>query len=67
NERASSRVMTASSLIIRNVIIDMFYLFEGGNITSDERINSLIDGINSLGAKSAIEDFADNAVWEKML
>ncbi|MFH0275167.1 DUF262 domain-containing protein [Vibrio alginolyticus] len=67
NERASSRVMTASSLIIRNVIIDMFYLFEGGDITSDERINSLIDGINSLGAKSAIEDFADNAVWEKML
>lgn len=45
----------------------MFYLFEGGDITSDERINSLIDGINSLGAKSAIEDFADNAVWEKML
>ncbi|EGQ7839259.1 DUF262 domain-containing protein [Vibrio parahaemolyticus] len=67
NERASSRVMTASSLIIRNVVIEMFYLFEGGNIDSSERINILVDSINSMGAKSAIEDFADNSVWEKML
>lgn len=67
NERASSRVMTASSLIIRNVVIEMFYIFEDGHPYSGEWINNLIECINSMGPKTAIEDFADNVVWEKML
>ncbi|OCH48966.1 DUF262 domain-containing protein [Aliivibrio fischeri] len=67
NERASSRVMTASSLIIRNVIIQLFYASICGDYVKSNNLTSLIFDIQDHGAKSAIEEFADNAAWEKVL
>ncbi len=68
NERASSRVMTASSLIIRDVIIRLFYYsiaIKSGAV--DEKLNDLLCHIKEKGAKFAIEEYADNFVWEDFL
>lgn len=67
NERASSRVMTASSLLIRDAIIKVFYLNENDDASGFDVIFDLVDEINTIGAKAAIENYADNVEWEAIL
>lgn len=67
NERASSRVMTASSLLIRDAIIKIFYLNANTNVLGAEAIEALVDEIGAIGSKAAIENYADNVEWESIL
>lgn len=67
NERASSRVMTASSLLIRDAVIKVFYLNANENVQGFEVIADLVDDIGTLGGKAAIENYADNVEWEAIL
>lgn len=66
NERASSRVMITSSLLIRDWCISLFYILEGGNPISLDRkrlsesefiLNSIFD--SEMELKSAVENMAD--------
>ncbi|WP_394151525.1 DUF262 domain-containing protein [Vibrio maritimus] len=66
NERASSRVMITSSLLIRDWCISIFYILEGGNHNSLDKarvlesefiLNSIFDSDSEL--KSAVENMAD--------
>ncbi|MGS4881859.1 DUF262 domain-containing protein [Photobacterium damselae] len=67
NERASSRVMTASSLVIRDVSIRLFYASVNDSYPKEQSLINLISDVKNNGAKSALEEFADNVAWEKML
>ncbi|MGL0940868.1 DUF262 domain-containing protein [Vibrio vulnificus] len=66
NERASSRVMVTSSLLIRDWCISLFYMLEGGDpaYLDDARfsevefiLNSIFD--TGLDLKSSVENMAD--------
>jgi hypothetical protein len=72
NERASSRVMTSSSLAIRDLIISIFYFIE----TQDssfftnlklKTINQIISSKEDQSLRSLLDVYSDDAVWEDIV
>lgn len=69
NERATSRVMTASSLAIRDLIISLFFYVNTENATplSEKKINKIkriLESDDEITIKSLIEEYAEEAIWE---
>lgn len=69
NERATSRVMTASSLAIRDLIISLFFYVKTENATplSEKKINKIkriLESDDEITIKSLIEEYAEEAIWE---
>lgn len=72
NERATSRVMTASSLAIRDLIISLFFYVntEDQSVLQENKVNKIRNILKSnddIAIKSSLESYADEAIWEEFL